>query len=45
MITEPKGAVKSKVRDPEAHPTGCCIQGKIYELEPEFSAQLRIILA
>lgn len=45
LITEPKSASGSEWGDPEAHPIGCCIQGKVYELEPESSGQSGIILA
>lgn len=42
-MTEPKGANRSVLRDFKAHPTGCHIQGKVYNLEPESSGQLGVI--
>lgn len=42
-MAEPKGADKSEWRDFKAHPTGCHIQGKVYNLEPESSGQLGIM--
>lgn len=45
MIAEPKGALRSKLRDSEIHATGYHIQGKVYEPEPVSSGQLGIISA
>lgn len=45
MVTKPNDAIKSELRDPETHPAGSPIQGKVYELKPESSGQVGIISA